>query len=90
LKNEQSLHHFLTLSPWSVKELRRKRLEVILNILEGRSIILIIDETGDKKKGQSTDYVKRQYIGNLGKIESGIVAVTERWLFRGDNFSFDL
>jgi len=27
------------------------------------------------KKGQHTDYVKRQYIGNLGKIEN-IVAVT--------------
>jgi len=27
-------------------------------------------------KGQHTDYVKRQYIGNLGKIENGIVAVT--------------
>jgi len=27
------------------------------------------------KKGQHTDYVKRQYIGNLGKIENGI-AVT--------------
>jgi len=28
------------------------------------------------KKGAYTDYVKRQYIGNLGKIENGIVAVT--------------
>jgi SRSO17 transposase len=36
----------------------------------------IIDETGDRKKGNKTDYVKRQYIGNLGKIENGIVAVT--------------
>ncbi len=86
LNNEQSLHHFLTLSPWSVQELRRKRLEVILNILEGRSIILIIDETGDKKKGQSTDYVKRQYIGNLGKIESGIVAVTAYGYLDGITF----
>lgn len=25
--------------------------------------------------GKITDYVKRQYIGNLGKIESGIVSV---------------
>jgi len=34
----------------------------------------VIDDTGDRKKGQHTDYVKRQYIGNLGKIENGIVA----------------
>lgn len=52
------------------------RLELILQVLAGREIILIIDETGDKKKGSTTDYVKRQYIGNLGKIENGIVAVT--------------
>jgi len=39
-------------------------------------IVLVIDDTGDRKKGQHTDYVKRQYIGNLGKIENGIVAVT--------------
>jgi DDE superfamily endonuclease len=38
-------------------------------ILAGREITLIIDETGDRKKGEATDYVKRQYIGNLGKIE---------------------
>ncbi len=84
--NEQSLHHFLTKSPWSAKELRKRRLEIILNILQGRSIILIIDETGDKKKGKSTDYVKGQYIGNIGKIESGIVAVTAYGYLEGITF----
>lgn len=44
--------------------------------------MVIIDETGDKKKGRKTDYVKRQYIGNLGKIENGIVTVTAYGLFR--------
>ena len=39
-------------------------------------MVLVIDDTGDRKKGHHTDYVKRQYIGNLGKIENGIVAVT--------------
>ncbi|WP_420826704.1 transposase [Synechocystis salina] len=34
-----------------------------------------MDETGDSKKGKTTDCVKRQYIGNLGKIENGIVSV---------------
>jgi len=76
LDNEQGLLHFLTESPWSVKALRLARLNLILKVLAGREINLIIDETGDRKKGQHTDYVKRQYIGNLGKIENGIVAVT--------------
>lgn len=47
---------------------------------------LIIDETGDRKKGETTDYVKRQYIGNLGKIEKGIVAVTAYGLVEGMTF----
>ena len=75
LAQEPSLHHFLTTSPWKVEQLRKQRLKLILQVLEGREISLIIDETGDRKKGNDTDYVKRQYIGNLGKIENGIVAV---------------
>ena len=51
LENEQSLHHFLTASPGSVKGLEGRRLRVILDMLNGREIILIIDETGDQKKG---------------------------------------
>lgn len=86
LDNEQSLHHFLTKSPWDTQKLRKRRLEIILNILQGRSIILIIDETGDKKKGKSTDYVKRQYLGKIGKIESGIVAVTAYGYLEGITF----
>ena len=67
LDNEQSLHHFLSKSPWKVQELRQQRLEIILKILSGREIVLIIDDTGDKKQGHATDYVKRQYIGNARK-----------------------
>lgn len=60
LENHQALHHFLTESPWKAKDLRKQRLELILQVLQSRPIILIIDETGDPKKGKSTDYVKRQ------------------------------
>lgn len=52
-------------------------------MLRGREIILIIDETGDRKKGNKTAYVKRQYIGNLGKVENGIVGVTAYGLIEG-------
>ncbi|HEY9621845.1 MAG TPA: IS701 family transposase [Crinalium sp.] len=83
LDNQQSLHHFLTESPWSGEQLRQKRLELILKVLNGRTLILLIDETGDCKKGTSTDYVKRQYIGNVGKKENGIVAVTAYGLVDG-------
>lgn len=49
LDNYQGLHHFLTTPSWSVEQLRALRLELILQVLKGRPIILIIDETGDKK-----------------------------------------
>lgn len=83
LENEQGLHHFLTKSPWSVQWLREDRLKLILQLVQGEPLILLIDETGDCKKGTHTDYVKRQYIGNVGKRENGIVAVTAYALFRG-------
>ena len=41
LENEQSLHHFLTESPWTVKGFRERRLRVILEMLEGREIMVL-------------------------------------------------
>jgi SRSO17 transposase len=75
LPNAQSLQQFLCHSPWNVAHLRQRRLDLILSVLAGRKLVLVIDDTGDRKKGHSTDYVKRQYIGNLGKVENGIVSV---------------
>jgi SRSO17 transposase len=86
LSNEQGLLHFLTESPGKIEQLRQQRLRLILQVLADREITLIIDETGDRKKGETTDYVKRQYIGNLGKIENGIVAVTAYGLLEGMTF----
>lgn len=45
LENEQGLHHFLTDSPWSGKDLEKRRLSIILKVLEEREIEVIIDET---------------------------------------------
>jgi SRSO17 transposase len=75
LPNDQVLHHCLTESPWCVSAMRNRRLSLILQQLKGQRITLVIDETGDRKKGRTTDYVDRQYIGNLGKIDNGIVSV---------------
>jgi len=41
----------------------------------------------ETEKKETTDYVKRQYIGNLGKIENGIVAVTAYGLCEGMTFN---
>jgi SRSO17 transposase len=86
LDNHQGLHHLLTSSPWSVEELMIRRVELIIQGFKKRLFILIIDETGDNKKGKKTDYVKRQYIGNLGKTDNGIVVVTAYGVFCGITF----
>ena len=47
----------------------------IKKALHGNAITVVIDETGDRKKGKKTDYVARQYLGSIGKIDNGIVSV---------------
>lgn len=75
LKDGQSLHHFLRDAMWDVKQLRAIRLHLIQVQLGIRPISLCLDETGDVKKGDATDYVAKQYIGNLGKTANGVVSV---------------
>jgi len=61
IKSAESLHHFIAKSPCSVTELKEKRLTKILKELKGKVITIVIDETGEIKKGKKTDYVARQY-----------------------------
>jgi SRSO17 transposase len=75
LKDGQSLHHFLRDAVWDVAQVRAIRLHLIQQQIGTRPISLCIDETGDLKQGQATDYVAKQYIGNLGKTANGIVSV---------------
>ncbi len=75
INSAQSLHHFIAKSPWSVTELKERRFRKILRELKGNKITLVIDETGDRKKGKKTDYVARQYLGSVGKVDNGIVSV---------------
>jgi SRSO17 transposase len=50
ISSSQSLHHFLSNSPWSVKDLKQKRLKLTVEALKKEKITVIIDETGDRKK----------------------------------------
>ena len=54
IDNQQNLPHFLRESPWTVQQLRPKRLALILKVLDGRTLSLLHDETGACKKGRST------------------------------------
>ena len=75
INSAQSLHHFIANCDWSVEQLRSRRLAKIKKALQGNAITVVIDETGDRKKGKKTDYVARQYLGSIGKIDNGIVSV---------------
>ena len=57
INSAQSLHHFIANSDWSVEKLRSRRLNKIKQELNGNAITVVIDETGDRKKGKKTDYV---------------------------------
>lgn len=71
----QALHHFVAYAPWNVEKLRERRLTRLKQALAGRAFTLCIDETGDRKKGKTTDYVASQYVGNIGKVANGMVSV---------------
>ena len=88
LKSAQSLHHFIAKSPWSVDELKLQRLNKIKRALTGKTITVVIDETGDRKKGKKTDYVARQYLGSVGKVDNGIVSVNAYGVY--GNITFPL
>ena len=86
VSSAQSLHHFLAKSPWSVEELKARRLALTLEVLKEQKITVVIDETGDRKKGTKTDYVARQYLGSVGKIDRGIVSVNAYGVYKNITF----
>jgi hypothetical protein len=45
--------------------------------------VLVIDEHGDRKWGKKTAHVGRQWLGNMGKTENGVVSVSSLWAEEG-------
>jgi len=74
-----SLRHFLNEAPWDVDKLNNRRLEVMSQCRQttpSRGFTLIVDDSGHRKSGDGTDGVGRQYIGEIGKTENGIVLLS--------------
>jgi SRSO17 transposase len=78
----QRLQWFLSESTWEAMAVTARRLELLRDdpdtAPDGQGV-LIIDETGDRKDGDKTAHVGRQYLGNRGKIENGVVSVGSVW-----------
>ncbi len=73
------LHHFMADSPWFESKVNERRLEIVNKRQQTKprkGFALIVDDTGHRKSGNFTDGVVRQYIGEIGKTDNGIVTVT--------------
>ena len=73
------LHHFLTEAPWEAQVVNERRLMVMNQCSQTRitrGFTLIVDDSGHRKSGNFTSGVGRQYIGEIGKTDNGIVVVT--------------
>jgi len=89
----QGLHHFLCASPWDGAALNRRRVELLQADRRTRSRpggVLVLDDSGVPKKGKATEGVKRQYIGQLGKVANGQVFVTSHYADQRCHWPVDL
>jgi SRSO17 transposase len=74
----QSLHHFISESPWDANRLLNSVREAVLPAFKrlGGVQAWVIDDTGFPKKGSESVGVARQYCGVLGKQDNCQVAVS--------------
>jgi SRSO17 transposase len=70
------IQHFISESPWSAKDAMAEAAKDVNALFEGQGhVALIIDESGEEKKGDKSVGVGHQYCGNLGKTCNSQVAV---------------
>jgi len=73
------VRHFLNDAPWDEAKLNKRRLEIMHSCRQTKphkDFTLILDDSGHRKSGNSTAGVGRQYIGEIGKTDNGVVLVT--------------
>jgi len=91
-RHAQFLQWLLSESDWDEREVQRQRLDMLLEdpltAPTGQGV-LVIDEHGDRKAGTHMAHVGRQYLGNLGKVDNGVVSVTSLWADEGIYYPVD-
>jgi len=78
----QQLQFFLSESCWDADLITMRTLQLLGDdplTASDADGVLVIDDTVDRKDGYATDHVARQYLGSVGKVDNGIVAVTTLW-----------
>lgn len=69
------MQHLLGRAKWDADAIRDDVRGYVVDHLHDDQAVLVVDETGDVKKGISTVGVQRQYTGTAGRIENAQVAV---------------
>ena len=81
-RQAQRLQWFLSESNWDPAKVAGQRVTLMLeppHTTPHAQGALVIDETGDRKWGNKTAHVGRQYLNNIGKIDNGVVSVQTVW-----------
>jgi SRSO17 transposase len=69
------LQHLLSRAKWDAEAVRDDLRDYVVDAFGDPGATLILDETGDVKKGTHSVGVQRQYSGTAGRIENAQVAV---------------
>jgi hypothetical protein len=85
-REAQSLQWFLSESGWDPKDINERRPELLVEdpaTAPDEEGVLVIDEHGDRKWGKRTAHVGKQWLGNIGKTDNGVVSVSTLWADEG-------
>ena len=69
------LQHLLGRAKWDAEAVRDDLRDYVVDAFGDSGAVLVVDETGDVKKGLHSVGVSRQYTGTAGRIENAQVAV---------------
>lgn len=69
------LQHLLARAKWDADAVRDDLRSYVMDAFAEPDAVLVVDETGDLKKGEHSVGVQRQYTGTAGRIENAQVAV---------------
>jgi len=69
------MQHLLSRACWDADGVRDDLRDYVTGQLGDPAAVLVVDETGDVKKGRCTAGVARQYTGTAGRVENAQVAV---------------
>src|SRR3954447_8346284 len=83
------MQHLLARAVWDTDGVAEDLRDYVVDHLADPAAVLVIDETGDVKRGRRTVGVQRQYTGTAGRVENSQVAVYLAYASRGGHALID-